>query len=218
MKKTTQHGAKIYTPLTLKLYDWWVLGVSNRFAWQCSTSEVLVPHFKSHAGKRHLDIGAGTGFYLQHLSHDSDVWVMDMNANSLAAAQQRVRHTHHITTIKHDIYDPLPQQCAGQFDSVSLYYLLHCLPGTMTEKAIAIRNAASALNTKGVLFGATILGDDANHNMFGKKLMSFYNAKRIFSNRNDNEPALRHVLTALFEEVEIFCIGKVALFSARSRR
>ncbi|EFI3437741.1 methyltransferase, partial [Escherichia coli] len=26
MKKNTDHGAKIYTPLTLKLYDWWVLG------------------------------------------------------------------------------------------------------------------------------------------------------------------------------------------------
>ncbi|HDI9989676.1 TPA: class I SAM-dependent methyltransferase, partial [Escherichia coli] len=28
MKKNTDDGAKIYTPLTLKLYDWWVLGVS----------------------------------------------------------------------------------------------------------------------------------------------------------------------------------------------
>ncbi|HCJ4841893.1 TPA: methyltransferase, partial [Escherichia coli] len=27
MKKNTDDGAKIYTPLTLKLYDWWVLGV-----------------------------------------------------------------------------------------------------------------------------------------------------------------------------------------------
>ncbi|EHR1057893.1 methyltransferase, partial [Escherichia coli] len=26
MKKNTDDGAKIYTPLTLKLYDWWVLG------------------------------------------------------------------------------------------------------------------------------------------------------------------------------------------------
>ncbi|PPE29837.1 methyltransferase, partial [Escherichia coli] len=25
MKKNTDDGAKIYTPLTLKLYDWWVL-------------------------------------------------------------------------------------------------------------------------------------------------------------------------------------------------
>ncbi|HGT6877014.1 methyltransferase, partial [Escherichia coli] len=25
-EKNTDDGAKIYTPLTLKLYDWWVLG------------------------------------------------------------------------------------------------------------------------------------------------------------------------------------------------
>ncbi|EKE5345053.1 methyltransferase, partial [Escherichia coli] len=45
MKKNTDDGAKIYTPLTLKLYDWWVLGVSNRLAWGCPTKEHLLPHF-----------------------------------------------------------------------------------------------------------------------------------------------------------------------------
>lgn len=64
MKKNTDDGAKIYTPLTLKLYDWWVLGVSNRLAWGCPTKEHLLPHFLEHLGNNHLDIGVGTGFYL----------------------------------------------------------------------------------------------------------------------------------------------------------
>ncbi|ROI86561.1 hypothetical protein BFD31_24415 [Escherichia coli] len=50
MKKNTDDGAKIYTPLTLKLYDWWVLGVSNRLAWGCPTKEHLLPHFLEHLG------------------------------------------------------------------------------------------------------------------------------------------------------------------------
>ena len=50
MKKNTDDGAKIYTPLTLKLYDWWVLGVSNRLAWGCPTKEHLLPHFLEHVG------------------------------------------------------------------------------------------------------------------------------------------------------------------------
>ncbi len=67
MKKNTDDGAKIYTPLTLKLYDWWVLGVSNRLAWGCPTKEHLLPHFLEHLGNNHLDIGVGTGFYLTHV-------------------------------------------------------------------------------------------------------------------------------------------------------
>ncbi|MCV5306560.1 methyltransferase, partial [Escherichia coli] len=66
-EKNTDDGAKIYTPLTLKLYDWWVLGVSNRLAWGCPTKEHLLPHFLEHLGNNHLDIGVGTGFYLTHV-------------------------------------------------------------------------------------------------------------------------------------------------------
>lgn len=75
MSKSTKIGSQIYTPFTLKLYDWWVLKMSNHFAWKCPTHDVLVPHFTEYAGNEHLDIGVGTGFYLTHLpetTHISD--------------------------------------------------------------------------------------------------------------------------------------------------
>ncbi|SUI47110.1 type 12 methyltransferase [Salmonella enterica subsp. indica] len=56
MKINTDDGAKVYTPLTLKLYDWWVLGVSNQLAWRCPTREYLLPHFLEYLGNNHLDI------------------------------------------------------------------------------------------------------------------------------------------------------------------
>ena len=62
MKKNTDDGAKIYTPLTLKLYDWWVLGVSNRLAWGCPTKEHLLPHFLEHLG----NVGSGIQIQLGH--------------------------------------------------------------------------------------------------------------------------------------------------------
>lgn len=83
MKKNTDDGAKIYTPLTLKLYDWWVLGVSNRLAWGCPTKEHLLPHFLEHLGNNHLDIGVGTGFYLTHVPESSLISLMDLNEASL---------------------------------------------------------------------------------------------------------------------------------------
>jgi hypothetical protein len=60
----TAPGAAIYTPIVLKLYDWWVLEVSNRLAWRCPTSTVLLPFFAAHVGARHLDVGVGTGYYV----------------------------------------------------------------------------------------------------------------------------------------------------------
>lgn len=63
---STEAGASVYSPAVLKLYDWWVLGLSNRFAWECPTKTVLLPFFKEHIGQRHLDVGVGTGFYLAH--------------------------------------------------------------------------------------------------------------------------------------------------------
>ena len=89
MKKNTDDGAKIYTPLTLKLYDWWVLGVSNRLAWGCPTKEHLLPHFLEHVGNNHLDIGVGTGFYLTHVPESSLISLMDLNEASLNAASTR---------------------------------------------------------------------------------------------------------------------------------
>ena len=103
MKKNTDDGAKIYTPLTLKLYDWWVLGVSNRLAWGCPTKEHLLPHFLEHLGNNHLDIGVGTGFYLTHVPESSLISLMDLNEASLNAASTRAGESKIKHKISHDV-------------------------------------------------------------------------------------------------------------------
>ncbi|MGK2718510.1 class I SAM-dependent methyltransferase [Escherichia coli] len=106
MKKNTDDGAKIYTPLTLKLYDWWVLGVSNRLAWGCPTKEHLLPHFLEHVGNNHLDIGVGTGFYLTHVPESSLISLMDLNEASLNAASTRAGESKIKHKISHDVFEP----------------------------------------------------------------------------------------------------------------
>ncbi|STI68096.1 methylase [Escherichia coli] len=188
MKKNTDDGAKIYTPLTLKLYDWWVLGVSNRLAWGCPTKEHLLPHFLEHLGNNHLDIGVGTGFYLTHVPESSLISLMDLNEASLNAASTRAGESKIKHKISHDVFEPYPAALHGQFDSISMFYLLHCLPGNISTKSCVIRNAAQALTDDGTLYGATILGDGVVHNSFGQKLMRIYNQKGIFSNTKVNRP------------------------------
>lgn len=213
---STERGAAVYTPLTLKLYDWWVLGISNRYAWQCPTGMILLPFFRKHMGQRHLDVGVGTGFYLAHagVSPGTQLTLMDLNENSLQAAA--CRSGLQATCIRHDIMQPLPLPPDTMFDSVSLFYLLHCLPGTLADKEKAIIHLKEHLAPSGTLYGATILGDEAGHNWLGRRLMALYNRKGIFGNKTDSLDTLAAMLRRHFAEVNVRQQGKVALFTAVS--
>jgi hypothetical protein len=76
---TSAAGAAIYNPLILFLYDFWVLYISNTWAWGCSTKSVLRPFFDKHLKRRHLDIGVGTGYYLQNLPPTTQLTLVDLN-------------------------------------------------------------------------------------------------------------------------------------------
>jgi hypothetical protein len=60
-------GQRVYTPLTLRVYDLFVLGFSNRLVWRCPSSNLL-ERYESHVGARHLDVGVGTGWFLDNCS------------------------------------------------------------------------------------------------------------------------------------------------------
>ncbi|HAT1685236.1 TPA: class I SAM-dependent methyltransferase [Klebsiella oxytoca] len=214
----THPGAAVYNALTLRLYDWWVLQMSNRHAWRCPTESTLLPFFLAHLSPAHLDIGVGTGYYLQKTPDNSRISLMDMNRHSLNAAERRAGKARIHDTLPHDICEPLPPGWRGRFDSVSLFYLLHCLPGAMADKSMAVRHAAMALTGTGTLYGATILGKGVRHNAFGRKLMTVYNRKGIFCNTNDTAEDLHQGLSDIFDDVEVSMTGTVALFSARNRK
>ncbi len=212
-------GAAVYSSFVLALYDAWVLGFSNRFAWQCPTREVLLPFFRKHAGRRHLDVGVGTGWYLAHAHTPAsyDVALLDLNPNCLHAAAHRMERPNDGLFQADVLASTAPLQ-GRRFDAISLFYLLHCLPGPMAAKAAAFANLKQHLAADGVLYGATILGDEAGHNALGRLLMKTYNRKGIFSNGGDTVEALRDALSLHFQDVEITERGKVALFAARQPR
>ncbi|MFH7906761.1 class I SAM-dependent methyltransferase [Enterobacter cloacae] len=218
MNTKTRDGIKAYTPLSLKLYDWWVLRVSNRYAWKCSTERHLIPHFRNNIKNNHLDVGVGTGYYLTFAPDFCNISLLDLNTSSLEAANARVRRSRVKESILHDVFNPYPSHMREQYDSVSMFYLLHCLPGEMSDKSEVIAHASAVLTKEGRLFGATILGDDAGHNMFGRKLMKMYNKKGIFSNRTDNTEVLASILSRYFYHVEITLKGHVALFKAERKK
>ena len=209
-------GHSIYNRFTLSVYDWYVLGLSNRFVWKCPTQR-LVAHFDRHVSDNHLDVGVGTGYFLDHCRFPSAsprIGLLDLNPTSLARTSRR------ISRYKPEIYwrNVLePFKLDGEsYDSISLNYLLHCLPGSMTEKAVVFDHLKEHLRSGGTLFGSTLLHDGVSRNAAARRLMGLYNRKRIFSNRDDDLPQLRSALEERFPHSGIEILGCAALFWARA--
>jgi ubiquinone/menaquinone biosynthesis C-methylase UbiE len=215
----TESGASIYSPTILKLYDFGVLGLSSRFVWQCPTKTILLPFYKEHLGQKHLDVGVGTGYYIARagLTRSHQVGLLDLNENSLRAAAAQVKQAK-VRTFMRDVMQPSSEPADTGYDSISLFYLLHCLPGTMDDKETAIANLKRYLSEDGVLYGATILGEEAAHNLIGKRLLKLYNDKGVFHNMTDTLDGLQTMLSRQFQDVQVRRHNKVALFVARNRR
>lgn len=210
-------GQSVYTPKALRLYDVAVLGVSNRFIWRCPTS-CLLDHFNSHTTRNHLDVGVGTGFFLDRCRFPSPsprIVLLDLNANALEYAARRIAR-YRPTIHQQSVFRPLQLE-GTRFDSVSVNYLLHCLPGTISEKAVVFDHLIDWMNPRAVVFGSTLLSTGVRTRWMAKRLMRFYNRKRIFCNESDSLVDLESMLRSRFDDVEVRVIGNAALFSGRRR-
>lgn len=208
----TAAGAAIYNKLVLSIYDFYVLAFSNQFAWRCPSKDIL-DVYNRHISNKHLDVGVGTGYFLDHCRFPSDapkLALLDLNPNSLKVTAARLQR------YKPDVYQadvllPLPAEIKG-FGSIGLNYVLHCLPGSMPSKGVAFEHLKPCLAADGVLFGHTILGKGVEHNGLGRTLMKTYNNKGIFSNDQDSLEDLESLLKKHFRKHTLQMKGCVASF------
>ena len=84
----TRKGTAVYTPLALALYDLAVLGFSNSFIWQCA-SHVLLDFYNQHISVQHLDIGVGTGYFLDRCRFPSTALKIALFDLTLTASQNQ---------------------------------------------------------------------------------------------------------------------------------
>lgn len=207
-------GQAVYTPMTLKIYDHVVLGFSNSYLWRCPTIE-LQAMYDRNVRNHHLDIGVGSGYFLDKADWGGaapKITLLDLNANSLKAAAERIQRYSPVS-IQADIFKPLPIE--ETFQSVGLNYLLHCLPGAMSEKAPIVFDHVLQVTEPGAhIFGATLLQDNEELSAPSRALMSFYNGKGIFSNRDDTLKALEEVLKERFKTYQVQRHGAGVLFEA----
>jgi SAM-dependent methyltransferase len=209
-------GQRDYTWPVLRAYDPLVLGPIARFVWRCPTS-LLVERYRRHITGRHLDVGPGTGYFLERscLPQGSEVTILDPNTNVLRHVARRLRHLD-VATVEADVLKPLPVR--GPYDSAALHLVMHCLPGPQPRKARAIENVAAVLTPEGVLFGASVIGARGKHSRAARLLLEAFNRQGGFDNRDDTEEGLREILLASFEDVAVEAAGSIAVFRATRPR
>ncbi|MCT2140909.1 class I SAM-dependent methyltransferase [Dietzia cinnamea] len=210
MSQARDRGASggIYNPVTLRLYDAGVLGLTNRLIWRCPTA-TMVEHYRSHAGRSHLDVGPGTGYFLERIDSPS-LTLLDLNASCLAAAADRVGHGRSIASLQQSFFDPLPRE--HSFDSIGLNFLLHCIPSH--EKWDRLSQLRGHLRPGGTIFGSTLIPDPETATLAARALNSTYNKLGVFGNADDTMDELENALRG-YTEVSTRRVGQVALFSAR---
>ena len=85
VSKEAAAGASVYSNLLLAIYDLEVLMFELPFIFKCPLCEVR-EFFNKNISGRHLDVGVGTGYFLDKCSFPVDnpiVHLMDLNPNSL---------------------------------------------------------------------------------------------------------------------------------------
>ncbi|PTQ88895.1 class I SAM-dependent methyltransferase [Agitococcus lubricus] len=209
----SQAGAAIYTPSILKLYDWWVHGFSNHYLWQYPTQQLLAT-YQQYTSHNHLEVGAGTGFFLKQVPFsllNPRLVLMDINEHTLQAATQALKQ-YQPAGVLHDILLAPPLQLP-LFDSIAFNYVWHCLPN-IPEKDRVFRHLSQFLTPNGVLFGATLLGQDISLTLAARTTMRMYQNKGIFGNQQDNIRRLEHALSQGFSRYHIKQYGAAAIFCA----
>lgn len=208
-------GQNVYTKTFLKFYDVVVLRIFNRLIWQCPSRNIQ-QMYQRHVSNNHLEVGVGTGIYLQHCRFPSEnprLGILDLNPHCLDVAARRLAR-YRPEIYRKNLYEPMILN-APAFDSIGLNYVLHCLPGNFETKSVVLAHLKKLLNPGGVIFGATLLGKDVDHPWQAKIAMRIFNDQKIFSNRQDSLAELKTILAGEFKKFDATLIGSAALFWGR---
>ncbi len=215
-KSAVAAGAAAYTPALLRLYDAAVVYASNSLLWRCSR-HVLLGHYQANLGKRHLDIGPGTGWYIDHEDQPlASLTLLDLNPNSLRAAATTLARYEPVC-VQGNVLDPLPSSITD-LDSVGATFLFHCVPGDWSVKGAAFEQIAQVLSPEGVFFGASILGSGVRASILARGVMRLYQRLGVFHNAEDTAATLRDALSKYFADVDVRVVGCAAVFRAAQPR
>lgn len=200
---------------TLKYYDS-LLEFTCNWIWRCPVERTL-ELYQRHLSSNHLEVGVGTGYFLDRSRLPGlapRLALLDTSLPCLQHTQARLaRYAPEV--YRANALAPIELAARG-FDSIAINYVLQCMAGTFPGKGAAFSNLKPLLNPGGVLFGSTVLRHGVPCDLLARVFMRIYNAGKVFSNLHDSLGGLTDALNNNFKHVQIGVIGCVAQFSARA--
>jgi ubiquinone/menaquinone biosynthesis C-methylase UbiE len=139
--RRVEAAISLYTKFSLSLYDWWALRFNCSFFWRCP-SKNLLNLYNRYVSDNHLDIGVGTGYFMDRCKFPSpnpEITLMDLSSNSFQMAGKRLSRYGPKIYIGNALEEF--QVDNQKFDSIGMMNLLHCLPGNMSTKDTVFINA-----------------------------------------------------------------------------
>jgi hypothetical protein len=133
-------GQREYTPLFLKIYDPVILGFFAPAVWRCPTTR-LVAEYRRHLGRRHLDVGPGTGYFLARagMPDGSLVTLLDPNVHVLGHASRRLQRLDITTMPLGPVRDRDPRQAAATVTFLPALAPLRLLAGGLMLTQALVR-------------------------------------------------------------------------------
>jgi SAM-dependent methyltransferase len=209
-------GQAAYTRPMLAVYDQVALGLLCRFVWRCPRSKIIEA-YQQHLSANHLDVGIGTGYFLDHCEFPSPqprLTLLDLNPNCLAFSARRLARFNP-EICQANVLEPLPLH-GPKYDTIGMSALLHCLPGPMSAKGAAFDHLKEVLRPGGLLFGGTLLSGGVGRSWSARQAMRYFNATGVFNNADDDLAGLTAELDKRFAQVSIHVLGCAAFFTARA--
>jgi len=205
-----------FNPVLLYFYDWVVFSFVAKFIWGVST-ELLLKRYEQMLRNAHLEVGVGTGYLLDKLNPDEvSLDLMDLSENCLDKTRRRLVRFNPATYL-HNILEPcdsLASTLNNKYKSLSLNFVMHCVPGDYLEKSSAFGHLKKLLTDDGLLFGASVVAKGNKANWFTKPVMWILNSIGLFNNRDDHPEDLRSGLEAHFRYVSVRVVAATAFYSA----
>ena len=209
-------GQAGYNRFMLAIYDPWVLGFMTRAVWPCpckTESTGIGGTSARDTSTSDRERAISSRMRSRRAGPRSRCSTRTPRCSSTRSQRLAAFHS---ATVEADVMKPLPVQ--GPFDSAALSFVLHCLRGPMSNKAVAIRNIAEVLTPDGVLFGGSVLGTTEEHSRSARTFLKAANKQGGFDNLGDTADGLRDILGESFEKVDVDVVGSAALFTATKPR
>lgn len=209
-------GSSSYTNIFLRIYNWFALGLTCRFIWGCKADNIT-RLYNQHVTGNHLDIGIGTGYFLDRCIFpvsNPKITLIDINPYALRIAKKRLARYNPEVHVR-DVLKPL-NIGDNRFDSIGLAHLFHCLPGNIKSKGIVFQNLNRLLKPGGVIFGSTFVPKGTKQNIVTDIMFWLTNRIGFMTNKQDDIEGLSGLLQYHFSEYKIDIIGCEILFWART--